>query len=73
MKLNYIAEECNSEKFTKRYFVNYKRVDEAPPLVNGIAVKLLIQVAGAMLSTHEDLLKWNYALHNGLILNQVSL
>ena len=53
--------------------VNYQQTNEQPSLVTAHEVNVPCGGSGSIISTAEDLLNWNYALHNGKILKSETL
>lgn len=72
-ELAYIYNIYANPRWPKRYIVNYQQVDEQPTLVTHHEVNVPSGAGYNMWSTAEDLLKWNYALHNGQVINPTLL
>ena len=68
-EMTYINHIYLNPNFPKRYVVNYQEASQEPILVTTHGTCVPSGGGGHMISTGEDLLKWNHALHSGKILS----
>ncbi len=70
---NFIQNINKIEPFPKRYIANLFEPKTSLKLVNEVHLEMPLLGGGGMISTLDDLIKWNEALYNGKILSAESL
>lgn len=72
-EMTYIRNIYADDTYPKRYLVEYKTTDADPVRINDHGINVPLGAGGALFSTTDDLLKWNYALHTGKVISLESL